>query len=338
MPYGVRFRMMGSGACCDRGRKILVCRRVPSRVGIITSETSNRSAGLGCACSWSPIATVEAARISVMTRTWRVMPTLYTLYNFSGPLPLQPGTRLGQYEIVTPLGAGGMGEVYRARDSRLQRDAAIKVLPDMFAADQERAGRFAREAQVLAALNHPHIAQIYGLEQVTGDGAASISFIAMELVDGEDLSQRIARGPIPLDEALVIARQIAVALEAAHDQGIVHRDLKPANVKIRHDGVVKVLDFGLAKAVESGPAGSATMSPTLSVHATQAGSVLGTAAYMAPEQARGRPVDRRADIWAFGAVLYEMLTGHRAFEGEDISITLAAVLKDPVDFSKLSHD
>jgi hypothetical protein len=247
-------------------------------------------------------------------------------------LTLTPGTRFGPYEIVSALGAGGMGEVYRARDTRLDRDVAIKVLPAAFAADTERIARFQREAKTLASLNHPNIAMIHGLEQA-GDAHA----LVMELVPGDDLSQRIARGVIPLDEALPIAKQIADALEAAHEQGIVHRDLKPANIKVRSDGTVKVLDFGLAKAMEP-PAGSSpsiSMSPTLSIHATQAGIILGTAAYMAPEQARGNAVDKRADIWAFGVVLYEMLTGKRPFRGETISDTLASVLKTDPDWRSL---
>src|SRR5471032_19971 len=205
-----------------------------------------------------------------------------------------------------------MGEVYRATDSNLKRSVAIKVLPASVAGDADRLARFQREAEVLAALNHPNIAAIYGLEK-TPDFTA----LVMELVEGEDLSQRIARGAIPLAEALPIAKQIAEALEAAHEQGIIHRDLKPANIKVREDGTVKVLDFGLAKALEPSGAlsASASMSPTLTTPAmTQMGMILGTAAYMSPEQARGKPVDRRADVWAFGCVLYEMLTGRRAFE------------------------
>src|SRR5262245_14581712 len=241
-------------------------------------------------------------------------------------MALQAGTSIGPFEIVAPLGAGGMGEVYRARDPRLDRDVALKMLPDAFANDVERAARFEREAKTLASLNHPNIAGVHGLER-----ANDVHVLVMELVEGEDLSARIARGPIPADEALPIARQIAEALEAAHEQGIVHRDLKPANIKLRPDGTIKVLDFGLAKAFEpTGSSPAATQSPTLSIHATQAGVILGTAAYMSPEQARGRPVDRRADIWAFGVVLYEMLSGHRAFEGETISDVLAFVItKDP---------
>jgi hypothetical protein len=245
-------------------------------------------------------------------------------------MSLSPGTRLGPYEVIAPLGAGGMGEVYRARDTKLGRDIALKILPETFARDSDRVARFEREARTLASLNHPAIAQIYGLE----DGA-----IVMELVDGEDLSVRIARGPIPLDEALAIARPIVDALEAAHDAGIVHRDLKPANIKLRGDGSVKVLDFGLAKAGPVGGTamGSALTSPTITSPAalTMGGVILGTAAYMAPEQAKGRPVDKRADIWAFGCVLYEMVTGRRPFEGEDVTDTIAAVVSKEPDWTRV---
>ncbi len=247
-------------------------------------------------------------------------------------MSITPGTRLGPYEILAPLGAGGMGEVYRARDTRLNRDVAIKVLPPLFADDPERLARFTREAQVLAQLHQPNIASIFGLEESGG-----VRALVMELVEGDDLSALIARGPLPLAEALPIARQIADALEAAHEHGIVHRDLKPANVKVRPDGTVKVLDFGLAKAMD--PAGSsgadAANSPALTARATQQGMLLGTAAYMSPEQARGKAVDRRADIWAFGVVLFEMLTGRRAFAGETLSDTLAAVLKTDLDWTAL---
>jgi Tol biopolymer transport system component len=245
---------------------------------------------------------------------------------------LAPGTRLGAYDIVALIGSGGMGEVYRARDSRLNRDVAIKVLPADVAADHDRLARFEREAQVLASLNHPNIANIYGVDDSSGTPA-----LVMELVDGPTLADRIAKGPIPLDEALPIAKQIAEALEAAHEQGIIHRDLKPANIKVRPDGTVKVLDFGLAKAfdpVTSG-VGSATMSPTLSIHATQAGIILGTAAYMSPEQARGKPVDRRSDIWAFGCVCYEMLTGRQAFTGDTITDVIVAVVNGQPKWSAL---
>ncbi len=244
-------------------------------------------------------------------------------------MSLTPGTRLGVYEITAPLGEGGMGQDFRARDTKLDRDVAIKILPDAFAHDADRLARFTREAKTLASLNHSNIAAIYGLEESEG-----MTALVMELVEGDDLSQRIARGAIPIDEALPIARQIAEALEAAHEQGIIHRDLKPANIKVRADGTVKVLDFGLAKAMDqasgSGLQASArdvTNSPTITSPAmTQAGMILGTAAYMAPEQAKGRPADKRCDVWAFGCVLYEMLTGARVFAGEDVSDTLAFIL------------
>jgi Tol biopolymer transport system component len=247
-------------------------------------------------------------------------------YNPQQTLALPLGTRLGVYEIVARIGEGGMGQVYRATDTTLGRQVAIKILPDAFAADPERLARFEREAKTLASLNHPHIAAIYGFEK---SGAFAL---VMELVEGEDLSQRIARGAIPLDEALPIARQIAEALEAAHEQGIVHRDLKPANIQVRPDGTVKVLDFGLAKAMEpaSTTGVSAMNSPTLSIHTTRAGIILGTAAYMSPEQARGQAVDKRADIWSFGAVLYEMVTGTRLFDAPTVTDSLAAILtRDP---------
>src|SRR6516225_6035666 len=245
---------------------------------------------------------------------------------------LTAGSRLGVYDILSPLGVGGMGEVYRAKDTKLGRDVALKVLPDSLAHDPERLARFEREAHLLAALNHPNIAHVYGIEDTTG-----VRALVMELVEGATLADRISQGPIPLDEALPIAKQIAEALEAAHEQGIIHRDLKPANIKVRADGTVKVLDFGLAKAFDpsASTGAGATMSPTLSLHATQAGIILGTAAYMAPEQARGKTVDRRADIWAFGCVLFEMLTGRRAFDGDDISTTLASVLKTEPDWQLL---
>jgi serine/threonine-protein kinase len=254
-------------------------------------------------------------------------------------MSLATGTHLGPYEILSLIGAGGMGEVYRARDTKLNRGVAIKVLPDLFASDADRLARFRREAQTLASLNHPNIAIIHGLEQ-TGD----VHALVMELVPGEDLSQRIARGAIPLDEALPIAKQIAEALEAAHEQGIIHRDLKPANIKLHPNGTVKVMDFGLAKAME--PAGDhapaeaghyvLSQSPTITTPAmTLAGVILGTAAYMSPEQAKGKPVDKRADIWAFGCVLYEMLAARRVFEAEDVSETLAAVLMKEPDWTAL---
>ncbi len=245
-------------------------------------------------------------------------------------MSLEPGTRLGTYEIVGLLGAGGMGEVYRARDTNLGRDIALKTLPAAVTHDQDRLARFRREAQVLAALNHPNIGGIYGLEEVGPQ-----RFLVLELVEGETLADRIRNGPLPVTEALGIARQIAEALQAAHDKGIVHRDLKPANIALTADDSVKVLDFGLAKAIDPGvsasgsdPVNSPTItSPTL---LTGLGVILGTAAYMSPEQAKGRQADKRSDVWAFGCVLYEMLTGKRPFKGEDVSDTLAAVLRgDP---------
>jgi serine/threonine-protein kinase len=248
-------------------------------------------------------------------------------------MSLTTGTRLGPYEIVALMGAGGMGEVYRATDTNLKRAVAIKVLPATLAHDAERLARFQREAQVLAALNHPNIAHIHGLEQANGRTA-----LVMELAEGPTLAERLARGALPLDDAIAIAKQIADALEAAHERGIIHRDLKPANIKVRDDGQVKVLDFGLAKAMEPAGAVSATVtqSPTITSPAmTQAGMILGTAAYMSPEQAKGRAVDRRSDVWAFGTVLYEMLTGQRAFPGEDVSDTLAAVLRAEPDWPAL---
>ncbi len=248
-----------------------------------------------------------------------------------------PGARIGPFEVAAQIGEGGMGEVYQATDTNLKRAVAIKVLPALVAADAERLARFQREAEVLAALNHPNIAQIHGLEK-----SAGVTALVMELVEGPTLADRIARGAIPLDEALSIATQIAEALGAAHEQGIVHRDLKPANVKVRPDGTVKVLDFGLAKAMEPAPAAATwhagglqdvarTQSPTITSPAmTQMGVILGTAAYMAPEQASGKSVDKRADIWAFGVVVWEMLTGKQMFEGETISHVLAGVLtKEP---------
>jgi len=245
-------------------------------------------------------------------------------------MSLAPGTRLGPFDILAPLGAGGMGEVYRARDAKLGRDVALKILPEAFVTDPDRLARFRREAQVLASLNHPNIAAIYGFE----DSGATHALV-LELVEGPTLADRIAQGPIALSDAFPIARQIAEALEAAHDLGVVHRDLKPANVKVRDDGTVKVLDFGLAKALDpaASASGEAMGSPTLT--ATQLGVILGSAAYMSPEQAKGKVVDKRADIWAFGCLLYEMLTGQRAFKGGDISDVLAAVLRQDVDWAAL---
>jgi Tol biopolymer transport system component len=254
-------------------------------------------------------------------------------------LPLTPGTRLGAYEVTAKIGEGGMGQVYRARDTRLGRDVALKILPDAFAADLDRIARFEREARTLAALNHPGIAQIFGLEQAGG-----VHALAMELVTGDDLSERIGRGAIPVHDALPIAKQIAEALEAAHDQSIIHRDLKPANIKVKPDGLVKVLDFGLAKLLDderSRPTSpSVSQSPTLSSPAvlTMAGVILGTAAYMSPEQATGKAADARSDIWAFGVVLYEMLAGKSAFPGETMVEVLGAVLKSEPNWMALPAD
>src|SRR5262245_22956021 len=250
-------------------------------------------------------------------------------------MALGPGTRLGPHEIGARIGAGGMGEVYRATDLNLCRQVAIKILPDTVAHDPERLARFEREAKTLASLNHPNIAIIHGFDKTNG-----VRALVMELVEGPTLADRIADGPLPLDEALSIARQIADALEAAHTQGVIHRDLKPANIKVRDDGLVKVLDFGLAKLVSPEPgldASNLSQSPTITSPAvmTGAGVLLGTAAYMSPEQAKGRAADKRSDVWAFGCVLYEMLTGKRAFWGEDVSDTLAAVLRTDPDWTAL---
>jgi serine/threonine-protein kinase len=252
-------------------------------------------------------------------------------------MALAPGTRLGAYEVLSLLGEGGMGQVYRGRDTKLNRDVALKILPEAFTVEGDRVARFRREAQVLASLNHPNIAAIHGFED-----SGSTHALVLELVEGPTLADRIANGPLPLDEALPIAKQIAEALEAAHDQGIIHRDLKPANVKVRDDGTVKVLDFGLAKLAEPPTVGQAgpnvTASPTIATPAmmTRVGVILGTAPYMSPEQARGKAVDKRADIWAFGCILFEMLTAIRAFDAEDISLTLSMVLQREPDFSALT--
>ena len=241
--------------------------------------------------------------------------------------------RIGRYDVTALLGEGGMGQVWQATDTQLGREVALKILPDAFAADPDRLARFTREAQILASLNHPNIAAIYGIEEAEGTRA-----LVLELVEGPTLADRIAKGPIPLDEALPIAKQIAEALEAAHEAGVIHRDLKPANIKVREDGTVKVLDFGLAKALDPAPSSDPSQSPTLTAAATQMGVIMGTAAYMSPEQARGKVVDKRADIWAFGCVLYEMLTGRRAFQGEDLSLTLASVMKSDPAWDGLPAD
>ncbi len=254
-------------------------------------------------------------------------------------MSLSPGTRLGPYEVVALLGAGGMGEVYRARDSRLRRDVALKILPDAFASDPDRLARFEREAQVLASLSHPNLATVYGLEEAVNEAGGSYRAIVMELVEGPTLADRLARGALPLDEALAVARQIASGVELAHERGIVHRDLKPANIKLSGDGIVKVLDFGLAKLWEKEPLASGAdpaNSPTMTgAGLTSAGIILGTAAYMSPEQARGRKVDQRADIWAFGCILFEMLAGTPAFGGETATDILARVMERDPDWSKL---
>jgi eukaryotic-like serine/threonine-protein kinase len=244
-------------------------------------------------------------------------------------MTLAPGTRLGVYEVVAPLGAGGMGEVYRAHDTALQRDVALKVLPATLAQNPERMARFQREGKLLASLNHPNIAILHGLVEA-GEHRA----LAMELVPGEPLSARIKRGAVPLKEALGIARQIAEALEAAHEKGVVHRDLKPANIMITPDGLVKVLDFGLAAIVHEGPLGEDA--PTLSMSLTEVGSIMGTPAYMSPEQATGAAVDRRSDVWSYGAVVWEILSGQRLFRAAGSAETLAAVMRAPIAFENVN--
>jgi serine/threonine protein kinase len=241
-----------------------------------------------------------------------------------------PGTQIGAYRVLGALGTGGMGEVYRARDTHLGRDVALKVLPDVFLADPARRRRFDREARLLAALNHPHVGAIYGLEDLGGSHV-----LVLEFIDGESLAQRLAAGALPVAQATAFGRQIADALEAAHDKGIVHRDLKPTNIMVTADDQVKVLDFGLARAADANGASHASDSPTLTIGNTRAGVLLGTAAYMSPEQAQGRVADKRSDVWAFGCVLYEMLGGSPAFEGSTVSDTLASVLRDAPDWTKL---
>lgn len=254
-----------------------------------------------------------------------------TLPKRNQKMGLSSGARLGPYEIQAPLGAGGMGEVYRARDTKLRRDVAIKILPEIFTSNPERLARFEREARMLAALSHPHIGTIYGLEDADG-----VRALVLELVEGETLSEHLRRSSLPLMDALAISRQIAEALEAAHERGIVHRDLKPSNIKITPSGTVKVLDFGLAKEGGNGAAESDFgRSPTITVDATAAGAILGTAAYMSPEQARGKRVDKRTDIWAFGCVLFEMISGQRAFCGETVSDTIAAILEREPSWDRL---
>src|SRR6186997_2554282 len=250
------------------------------------------------------------------------------------PMSLSAGDRLGPFEIVALVGEGGMGQVYRGRDAKLARDVAIKVLPDAFARDAERLARFRREAQALAALNDAHIAQIYQLEETGGRAA-----LVMEFVDGRTIAEMLHGRPLDTDDALRYAAEIAAGLETAHEKGIIHRDLKPANVKVTPEGRVKILDFGLAKAMSAPGSEDAGLqlanSPTLTARATEAGMILGTAAYMSPEQARGKPLDKRTDIWAFGCVLFEMLTGRRTFDGDTVSDTLASVLRSDPDWSAL---
>ena len=247
-------------------------------------------------------------------------------------MPFLPGTTLGPYSVTAKIGEGGMGEVYQARDTKLDRDVALKVLPEAFTSDPDRLARFEREAKVLASLNHPNIGSIYGLEEAEGTKA-----LVLELIDGSTLADRISQGPIPIDEALPIAKQIAEALEAAHEAGVIHRDLKPANIKVRADGTVKVLDFGLAKALAGDDVGAdLSQSPTVTATGTREGVILGTAAYMSPEQARGKPLDKRTDIWSFGCVLFEMLTGKAAFAGETLSDTIGRVMEREPDWEALS--
>ncbi|MDX1384884.1 MAG: serine/threonine-protein kinase, partial [Thermoanaerobaculia bacterium] len=246
------------------------------------------------------------------------------------------GSSIGHFEITAKVGEGGMGEVYRATDTKLRREVAVKVLPEGLAGDEQRMSRFEREAQLLAALSHPNIASIFGVEESAGTKA-----LVMEMVEGENLSDRLQRSSLSIEETAKIAFQIAAALESAHEKGVVHRDLKPANVKVTPDGTVKVLDFGLAKAMEPEKSDSSpdlTQSPTLSLAATQAGLILGTAGYMSPEQASGQATDQRADIWAFGVVLYEMLSGQPLFQGETASHTMADVLRADIDWSRLPAD
>ena len=247
-------------------------------------------------------------------------------------MALSIGARLGPYEILSPIGKGGMGEVYKARDTRLERTVAIKVLPEYLAEDPERRKRFEREARIVSQLNHPYVCALYDIGSEDG-----VDYVVMELVEGETLAERIARGPIPVEEALPLFTQIAEGLEAAHEKGIVHRDLKPANIKITPEGNVKVLDFGLAKAFsDEAPAADVSQSPTLTREGTRAGVIMGTVAYMSPEQARGKPLDKRTDIWSFGCVFYETLSGRKVFAGETVSDTIAAILEREPDWPALS--
>ena len=254
-------------------------------------------------------------------------------------MSLEPGQSIGPHKVVRLLGEGGMGQVWQATDTQLNRDVALKILPDAFAGDPDRLARFKREAQILASLNHPNIAAIYGIEEAepsTGSRQGAVRALVLELVEGPTLADRIAHGAMPIEDALPIARQIAEALEAAHEAGVIHRDLKPANIKVRDDGTVKVLDFGLAKALDPNPQGDPSQSPTLTAAATQMGVIMGTAAYMSPEQAAGQTLDKRSDAWSYGVVLYEMLTGQRLFTGETVSHVLAKVLDRELDLSALT--
>ena len=253
----------------------------------------------------------------------------YNVRRLSRPMRLPTGTLLGPYEILSAIGAGGMGEVYEARDNKLGRNVAIKILPEAFAHDHDRLSRFEREARMLAALNHPNIAMIFGLEQSDG-----VHYLVMELVPGQTLAERLRVGPLGIEEALQIGAQIADALQSAHEKRVIHRDLKPANVKVTPEGRVKVLDFGLAKAFGA-EAEDLQSSPTLTSMGTEDGRILGTPTYMSPEQARGKPVDKRTDIWAFGCVLYELLVGQRAFEADTVSDTLARILEREPDWKAL---
>ena len=242
------------------------------------------------------------------------------------------GQTISHYKVIEKIGQGGMGEVYRATDTKLNRDVALKILPEQFASDSQRMGRFQREAEVLASLDHPNIGQIYGIED-----AGQTKALVLQLIEGPTLAERIAQGPISVEDALKLTLQMAEGLEAAHDKGVIHRDLKPANIKITPEGQIKILDFGLAKALEgeTPPASELSQSPTLTRAATQQGVILGTAAYMSPEQAEGGTIDKRTDVWAFGCVLYEMLTGHQVFVAEDVSTILARVLDRKPDFTPL---
>jgi hypothetical protein len=294
----------------------------------LETPESERPQFLEAACAGDIDLRVEVERLLAGNQEPSWQSPVATL--FPAAVEFAPGDTVAHYRIVDKLGAGGMGEVFRARDTKLDRDVAIKVLPSAVAQDPERLARFTREAKVLASLSHPHIAAIYGLEEAAGK-----RYLVLELVEGETLAQRIAKGPISVDEALEISRQIAEGLEAAHEKGIIHRDLKPANVKITPEGSVKVLDFGLATTFREEISTDPSHSPTITHQMTRPGVILGTAAYMSPEQASGKPADKRADIWSFGVLLWELLTGHRLFEGETVSHTLAEVLHGPINLEKL---